>query len=145
MAELTYGQVFDGITLALKTAYPTSRIYGRAVKQGLKDGDFIVLPVTAVHTARLGARAEKSASFDVIYFPCGKDKRSECLRRADELGRLLETVRTPNGDSVHCLSFNFDVEDDVLHCIVSFRYFTSVFADSDGMTEMTQEETNVRQ
>lgn len=144
MAELTCEQIFDGITRTLKKAYPESHIYGKAVKQGLKNGDFIVLPITTNYMARLGSRAEKSTVFEVIYFPSEEETRTECLRRADELGRLFETVSTPNGDSVHCLSFNFDIDDDVLHCTASFRYFTAVIVGKNGMTAMKQEGTNVR-
>ena len=43
--------------------------------------------------------------------------------RAGELTEILRTVETPNKDMVHCLSFDFEIEDDTLHCSVEYPFF----------------------
>lgn len=123
MAEIDYNQIYDGVTLALHRAFPDSMIHGGTVKQDLHPGDYNVLPVATSHTAQIGARAQRKAVFDVIYYPSNTGGRAECLQRAHSLAGILGTIQTPNGDKLHCLSFENTVEDDVLHCVVGYPHF----------------------
>lgn len=123
MAEIDFNQVYDGVTLALHCAFPKARIHDGEVKQGLSDGDFNVLPITASHAERMGARAWRKSTFDVIYYASRTGGRCECLRIADQIPQAIRTIQTPNGDKVHCLSFETSIEDDVLHCLVSYPHF----------------------
>ena len=45
MAEISTNIILDGITLALRSAFPGSHIESNAVKQGLRQPAFIVLLV----------------------------------------------------------------------------------------------------
>ena len=47
MAEISTNIILDGITLALRSAFPGSHIESNAVKQGLRQPAFIVLLVNA--------------------------------------------------------------------------------------------------
>lgn len=123
MAEIDFKQIYDGVTLALHRFYPSARIHGSEVKQDLQAGDYNVLPITAIHTAQMGTRAQRKAMFDVIYYPSEAGGRTECLQRAHSLPGVLGTIQTPNGDKLHCLSFEHTVEDNVLHCVVGYPHF----------------------
>lgn len=123
MAEISFNQVYDGVTLALHRAFPSARIHGGVVKQDLKDGDFNVLPITANHTEQMGARSQRKSVFDVIYYASKCGGRGECLQVADVLPMVLRTIQTPNGDLVHCSFFEITPEDDVLHCMVVYTHF----------------------
>lgn len=126
MAEINYNQVFDAITLALHAAFPAVLIHGGKVKQDLHNGDFNVVPVGPTHTAQMGSRFQRVTSFDVIYYPTETGGSEECLSVADRLPFVLDTVTTPNGDTLHCHKFDCNTEGDTMHCIVSYRYFASV-------------------
>lgn len=123
MAEIDFNQVYNGVTLALHRFFPKSRIHGEDVKQGLKEGDFIVIPIRANSKAEIGSRNQQKAVFDIVYFPTTIGGRTECLMRAGELTEILRTVETPNKDMVHCLSFDFEIEDNTLHCSVEYPFF----------------------
>ena len=51
MAEISTNIILDGITLALRSAFPGSHIESNAVKQGLRQPAFIVLLVNAEVTS----------------------------------------------------------------------------------------------
>lgn len=123
MTEIGFNSIYDGVTLALHRSYPTARIHGGEIKQDLADGDFNVLPLTASHAEQMGGRSVRKPVFDVIYYASKAGGRAECLRVADTLPRVLRTVQTPSGDKVHCLSFEVNIEDDVLHCLVGYPHF----------------------
>lgn len=123
MAEISYNSIFDGVTLALHRAFPTARIHGMTVKQGLVHGDFNVLPVTVQHSSQLGTRANRSVTFDIIYYATEQGGREECLEKAALLPDAVGMIVTPQGDRVHGVGFDTTIEDDVLHCIVRYPHF----------------------
>lgn len=123
MAEIDFNQIYDGVTLALHRFYTGARIHGGEIKQDLHDGDFNVLPITTSHTEQMGIRAKRKPVFDVIYYASRAGGRIECLRIANSLAQVLRTIQTPNGDKVHCSSFETTIEDDVLHCLVGYTHF----------------------
>jgi len=133
MAELSYNSVFDGVSLALHAAFPAARIHDRTVKQDLIPGDFNVLPISTNHSGQLGARAKRSITFDVIYYPTEAGGRAECLEKAHALPAVLSTITTPGGDKVHCNGFEYTIEDDVLHCVVSYPHFVYSHATEEPM------------
>lgn len=136
MAEINFNQVYDGVTLALHRAFPTSHIHGGNIKQDLKNGDFNVLPITANHTEQMGIRAKHKTVFDVIYYPSTDGGRIESLSVAHRLAYILRTIQTPNGDKVHCLSFDTTIDADVLHCLVGYPYFIYVPGNEDPMENL---------
>lgn len=133
MAELSYNGIFDGVTLALHRAFPTVQIHGRTVKQDLHPGDFNVLPITPQHSGQMGSRANRSITFDVIYYATEGGGREESLEKANILPQVLGTITTPEGDKVHGTDFESTIEDGVLHCIVRYPHFVYEKATWDAM------------
>ena len=82
MAEISYNSIFDGITLALHRAFPAVHIHGRTIKQDLHPGDFNVLPITSQHSGQMGSRANRSITFDVIYYATDNGGREESLTQS---------------------------------------------------------------
>ena len=68
MAEISTNIILDGITLALRSAFPGSHIESNAVKQGLRQPAFIVLLVNAEVTDYPAQRKKRLPRFDVLYF-----------------------------------------------------------------------------
>ena len=100
MAEISTNIILDGITLALRSAFPGSHIESNAVKQGLRQPAFIVLLVNAEAADYPAQRKKRLPRFDVLYFPkAGRDM----LRGTD---------------------MSFQVTDGVLHFLVSYNHFT---------------------
>ena len=142
MAEISFNDVFDAVTLALHNAFPDAHIWGEDMDQGVSPGDFNVLPITANHTFRLGSRAERTSTFDVIYSPSTSGGRVECLTRAQIMPYVLEHVTTAAGDHLHCSSFSHNITDDVLHCIVSYNHFVLSTTEKDEMRALVIKEVS---
>jgi len=137
VAEINFMAIFDGVTLALHSAFPAANIHGGAVGQDLHPGDFCVVPVAPRHTAAMGKRAKQSIVFDVIYYPTETGGRAECLGIAHTLAGILETITTPNGDKAHCYKQESTIEDDVLHCSVSYTYFAYTASENTPMETLS--------
>ena len=71
MAEISTNIILDGITLALRKAYPESAIYCKAVKQGLRPPAFIALLATAGQEAQPSKRWKRS--FSTFPRPAGRN------------------------------------------------------------------------
>lgn len=99
MAEISTNIILDGITLALRSAFPGSHIESNAVKQGLRQPAFIVLLVNAEVTDYPAQRKKRLPRFDVLYFP--KAGREDCYGVADTLTEVLEVIDLPGGDKLH--------------------------------------------
>lgn len=121
MAEVSTNIVLDGITLALREAYPDAHIESNAVKQGLRPPAFIVHLVNAEVEAYPAGRAKRLPRFDVLYFP--QKGREECYGVADNLCTVLELIELPGGDKLRGTDMSFEVTDDVLHFLVSYNHF----------------------
>ena len=98
MAEISTNIILDGITLALRSAFPGSHIESNAVKQGLRQPAFIVLLVNAEVTDYPAQRKKRLPRFDVLYFP--KAGREDCYGVADTLTEVLEVIDLPGGDKL---------------------------------------------
>ena len=122
MAEISTNIILDGITLALRSAFPGSHIESNAVKQGLRQPAFIVLLVNAEVTDYPAQRKKRLPRFDVLYFP--KAGREDCYGVADTLTEVLEVIDLPGGDKLRGTDISFQVTDGVLHFLVSYNHFT---------------------
>lgn len=123
MSEINFNSIFDGVSLALHAAFPASKVHGGNVKQGLSPGDFNVVLLSAGHTKEVGQRYKRTPVVDVIYYPAGGEV--DCYDKADAITQLLGSIKTPQGDTIHAASCEWQVDGDVLH--VFLRYDHSIF------------------
>lgn len=121
MAEINTNIILDGITLALRKAFPESHIESDTVKQGLRPPAFIVLLVNAEALDYPAQRQKRLPRFDVLYFP--KAGREECYRIADTLCEELKLIDLPGGDKLRGTDMSFEVTAGVLHFLVSYNHF----------------------
>ena len=123
MSEINFNSIFDGVSLALHAAFPAVKVHGGNVKQGLSPGDFNVVLLSAGHTKEVGQRYKRTPVVDVIYYPAGGE--ADCYDKADKLTQLLGSIKTPQGDTIHAASCEWQMDGDVLH--VFLRYDHSIF------------------
>lgn len=121
MAEISTNLILDGITIALRKAYPDARIESNAVKQGLRPPAFLVFLVSAGKITHPNSRWWCTPRFEIVYFP--QKTCEECYSLADSLCEILEVISLPNGDKVRGTDMDFSVTDNVLHFFVSYPYF----------------------
>lgn len=121
MAEINTNIILDGITLALRKAFPESHIKSDTVKQGLRPPAFIVLLINAEVLDYPAQRQKRLPLFDVLYFP--KAGREECYRVADTLCEELKLIDLPGGDKLRGTDMSFEVTAGVLHFLVSYNHF----------------------
>lgn len=134
MAEISTNLVLDGITLALRKAYPKAQIESNAVKQGLRPPAFLVFLVSAGQTAHPNSRWRCTPRFEVVHFP--QKGREECYSTADLLCDILETISLPSGDKIRGTDIDFSVVDGLLHFFVSYPYFMYRQKDQEAMDEV---------
>lgn len=137
MSEITTKLVLDGITLALRSEYPNSKIMADSVDQGLTAPAFIVLLPSADSARQPNNRWRKRTRFDVIYFPTVG--REECYDVADNLAQVLDVITLPSGDKLRGSDVNFTVDDDVLHFFISYNYFAYEENAEESMETLTLE------
>lgn len=138
MAEIGTNVVLDGITLALRAAYPERHIEAGRVEQELRPPAFLVRLVSSAQATRGSDRLFRSPRFDVLFFPA--TGREECYAVADELCRVLEIIELPGGDKIRGTGITFEVVDDVLHMLVSYNYFTHGEKDEEYMEDLAFEQ-----
>lgn len=110
MAEINTNIILDGITLALRKAFPDSMITSNEVKQGLNVPAFIVRMVSFQTQAHPMQRHKNLPRFDIIYFP--KADREECYSASDKLCKVLEVIALPSGDKVRGVDMSSEITDD---------------------------------
>lgn len=134
MAEISTNIILDGITLALRSAFPDSHIEANAVKQGLNPPAFIVLLVSSESEAYPNGRKKRFPRFDIVYFP--KERREECYEVADQLTEVLEVITLPSGDKLRGNDMSVEVSEGVLHMFVSYNHFTHKQTEKDYMHDL---------
>lgn len=135
MANISFNSILDGVSLALKAAFPDADIYAGDVAQGLTAGSLNVVMTAAGHQKRLGQRYERTPTLDVIYYP--KEGMAECCGMAHGITSALQDITTPEGDVIHCSTCTWTVEDYVLHVRVGYRHFIYTPADPTPMETLT--------
>lgn len=121
MSEINTNRVLDGITLALRAAYPNSKIESNKIMQGLKCPAFIVRLIKSSHIVRSRDRWRRLPRFDILYFPLRESE--ECYTVADNLCEILEVITLPGGDKIRGMDMTFEIVDGVLHFLVSYNHF----------------------
>ncbi len=121
MAEICLNSVFDAVSLALHRAFPQAQVHGEEVKQGLRPSDFIVQMPAGGQAKTLGERYRRTPMVDVIYFPQGGAE--ECYRMAEQLALVLESVVTPEGDTLQAGECSWTYTDGALHVQAAYEHF----------------------
>lgn len=135
MAEINFNSIRDGVSLALHAAFPTCKVHGGNVKQGLKPGDFNVVMPSAGHTKEVGQRYRRTPVVDVIYYPTAG--AADCYEKAHQLTTLLGSITTPEGDIIHATSCEWQVDNDVLHVLLRYDHFARVPVEQVLMETLT--------
>lgn len=134
MSEINTNKVLDGISLALRAAYPDSHIEAESIPQGLKSPAFILQLVSSGQNASGKQRWRRLPRFDILYFP--EKGREECYARADELCSVLEVITLPGGDMLRGTDITFEVVDNVLHFLVSYNHSVYCASEESVMENM---------
>lgn len=135
MSEINFNSIYDGVSLALHTAFPDRQVHGGSVRQGLQSGDFNVVMPSAGHSKEVGDRYKRTPLLDVIYYP--KAGVAECYDVAHQLTTALENIQTPEGDVIHAASLEWQVTDDVLHVLVQYDHFIYIPQEQEFMETLT--------
>lgn len=134
MAEISTNIILDGITLALRDAFPEIYIESNTTNQELQQPAFLVLLETAQLMSYPSGRQKRLARFDITYFPtCGQE---ECYSVADTLGDIFRLLVLPSGDKLHGTDMSFSVTDGVLHFLVSYNHFAFEESEEEHMEKL---------
>lgn len=123
MSEINFNSIYDGVSLALHAAFPDRQVYGEEVKQGLKPGDFNVVMLGGGHAKQVGRRYRRTPTVDVIYYPKSSPCSAEYNSMADQLTLVLGSIQTPQGDTIHATSCEWQVTEGVLHILLVYDHY----------------------
>lgn len=139
---ITTNQILDGITLALRQAFPNDQIEADTVEQGLVPPAFIVVLASASQAQFIGLRWRRRPTWNITYIP--KEGRQECYDVADELYEVLEYIEVPNAGLVRATDMSYQVVDGNLQFSVAFNHTVFKPVDETAMEELEiiQEATN---
>lgn len=135
MSEISTEKIIDGITLALRAAYPDYQIESDTIEQGLTPPAFLVLLVDVEQVRRVGERWRRLPRFDILYFPA--KGRKECYAVADNLCTALELITLPGGDLLRGTEISYEVTDGVLHFMISYNHFVYRPTEETYMGDLT--------
>lgn len=120
MSQINFNSIYDGVSLAIRAAFPDRKVYGGNTEQGVSPGDFNVFMLSTGHIKEIGQRYRRTLSVDVIYYP--KDDISECYDVAQQLTVILGSITTPEGDIIHGTGIAAQITDDVLHVLAQYDH-----------------------
>lgn len=138
MSDINTGKILDGITLALRAAYPDAQIESDTIKQGLTPPSFLALMLEVEQVRRVGERWNRIPRFDILYFP--QKGREECYAVADNLCTILELITLPGGDLLRGTGISFEVTDGVLHFLISYNHYVYCETEEVYMSDLKIEQ-----
>lgn len=120
MSEISIDILTDGITLALRKAFPESYISAGSVKQGLKRAAFIVNRLLVSQSPATAGYHRFSVPFDIIYFP--RDYEENMNPIIERLNKILFVLDLTSGDKIRGSDMSAQTEAGLLHYGVTYNY-----------------------
>lgn len=107
-----YEALLDAVGNALKTQFPTHKIYETDVQQGFKKPAFFIAVLLGANEYTGRYKRERTVIIDIAYFS-PNDTHREAYIMADELADMFITVAADK--TYLCKNNRFDIVDKVLH------------------------------
>lgn len=126
MALLTGEDVVSAVSMRVRSTFSTAEIkaiYKDLPQQNIQKPYAFIHQVNATHTNQLRNTARWGFIIDIRVHPDNKQTNVQTWAR-DIGNRLIGAVNiiTVDGKPVKSTSLEYKVEDNVLHCIVSYSY-----------------------
>jgi hypothetical protein len=118
MPQVTINDVRYAINAALDAAFPSIKIMGEEIKQGLNPPCFFVRLLEPAHEQELGRRYRRDHPFVVRYFNPER-KNSDMYDMAEQLTSALKWI-TIGGRKWPAQGMRFEIVDEVLHFFVTY-------------------------
>jgi hypothetical protein len=114
-------KIRDAIITMLKTKFPTHKVYGEKVVQGLVRPCFFVdlLPVDFIQETP--NKQDRSIIVDVQYMSL-EDTKLKNLEMAESLGTLFPVITLPDGLSVRPTNGRYEIIDGILHFLFDLDF-----------------------
>lgn len=143
MAKVSTQLVIDGITLAIRGAFPVAFVDIGETEQGIIEGSFVVQHVVSFERRLISMRKHKHLKFDIIYFPRKQGAFIDCMAVAEALSEALEVITIPGGDKLRVSDVSFEVKDGVLHYFVTYKHNVYTEQDEIHMNKIKVQERGV--
>lgn len=120
--------IMDGIAKALRSAYPTYKIYIDDVEQYLKRPAFFIALLSSEQEQKLDDRLWREHAFDIHFFPENEKKPTREINAViDALRMALRYITVQETETKSSLVRGTDVRheevDGVLHFYINFNLF----------------------
>lgn len=130
-------KIIDGIIRALREAFPESKMYTEAVKQGFSKPCFILRLINPGGIPLLKGRYQRTYLFSVQYIPGSElEPGSECHIVCDKLWHVLEYITVDNG-LCRGTGMKATYFDGALTFFVNFNLFVKESKDHVKMEDLT--------
>jgi hypothetical protein len=150
VAEISFQSVADAVTLQLRELMPNARIFTEEIPQKLEPSAFLVRILKRTQTQETGLwfpgngnvprtmRHKREPIVEVTYFPQAQYSREECENVGEVLWFALETVQTPQGDTLCARDMEQNISDNVLVMTMRYPHFVLTDKAQQTMTNLTQ-------
>lgn len=135
MSAISTQIVIDGITLALRDAFPDSFITAKPVEQGLRRPAFIVHPLIQGESDLPSNRSRRFSSFVIHHFP--EHPCDDWTVIGDALLGVLKVITLPGGDMLRGTDISYECVDGVLHFSVTYKYSISGVSEAPVMENLS--------
>ena len=114
--------IISGMSVALDEGFGDGyTIYAEYVEQGLETpGFYIKCLAPGREKVSLGMYAD-TMNFDIHYFPQGANIQSECYETGMKLMDCMMRITLPDGTLMDGKAMSFDIQNGVLHFLVSYK------------------------
>lgn len=116
---VTVNDVRNGVIAALDALFPTVKIHGEKIKQGITGPRFFVKLLTTGQFRGINRRYRRGHSFNIRYFG---QSNEEFHTTAETLYNGIEYINVPGG-SVRGTNMQHEIVDDVLHFFVDYDFY----------------------
>ncbi|MCP1355087.1 phage tail terminator family protein [Aneurinibacillus migulanus] len=134
---MTLDDVFQAVTKKIATAFPSAKIYGEEVQQGLKYPAFFVYLVPIINSNETERRTYSRVSIKIVYM-LEKKSNSAYRKMTDDLNKLFK-LYFPAGDRVlEIYDKTSQVIDDSLNFSFDVSFYEIEFAEQYELMQTLQ-------
>ena len=125
--------IYDGITKALKNAFPDKAVFEVPVRTGYKNGDFLLKVNSCINAPRIGGYYTNTVGFVI---ECYSEKEIELSDIIIELINAIELIELENGIVLRADIEKNQINDACLKIEFKYSFYSYIVKGGELMKEL---------
>jgi hypothetical protein len=135
--SMTLDDIFQAVTMKLKTAFPTAKIYGEEVAQGLIYPAFFVYLVPIINSNETERRTYSRVSVKIVYM-LEKKSNSAYRKMTDDLNKLFKLNFSVGTKVLEIYDKTSQTVDDALNFSFDLSFYEIEFVEENELMQTLQ-------